>query len=295
MRRTRLATAVVAAVLLAGCAHAVSGTAVANPRDAAKASAAAYEAGMKAFTDHFNNLSDEKGHSYYYARYGGKTLNREVDNLMLGEPPALLSKIKGAKDGDDFDKFHPAGSNLDYVRLGANLAKLAPTPWVSMSTVFPKDGFFTPCSLDGISSACGLSQALGQTKLESPDGVTKEARQNPDGTLEIHTGVTLNNFLEYKVMVFGDAVKKQLTPDMLKAVIPVTITLDSSGRFLKFELRTTIDGEPTPLELQLGYEAHGRSATADFPSLPSADQITALPDKAAETKFWDDLYNIQGK
>jgi hypothetical protein len=296
MRTTRPASAVaLMTVLLSGCAHAVPGTPQANPGDAAKASADAYDRGMKAFTDHFNNISDEQGHSYYYARYGGKTLNREVDNLMVGDPPALLSKIKGAKDGDDFDKFHPAGSDLDYVRLGANLAKLEPTPWVSMSTVFPRDGFFTPCSLDGISSACGLSQALGQTKLESPDGLTKEARRNPDGTVEIHTGVTLNNFLEYKVMVFGEAVKKQLTPEMLKSVIPVTITLDSSGQFLKFELRTTIEGEPTPLELQLGYEAHGKAAKEDFPSLPGADQITAITDKAAETKFWDDVYNIQGQ
>jgi len=219
----RAAATVLSAVLLGGCAHAVSGSAQANPDAAAKAMAAAYDRGMKAFTDHFNNIKDEKGHSYYYARYGGKTLNREVDNLMLGDPPVLLSVVKGAKDGDGFDKFHPTGSTLDYVKLGANLAKLAKTRWVSMPTVFPKDGFFTPCLLDGISSACGLSEALGQTKLEAPEGLTKEAHPNADGGLEIRTGITLDSFLQYKVMTFGDAVKKQLTPDMRKAVIPVTI------------------------------------------------------------------------
>jgi hypothetical protein len=288
------AVAAVTAVLLAGCAQGVAGTARPNEAEAQKARTAGYDAGITAFEEHFNNVSDEKSRAYYYVRYDDKSLDREVDAFFLGDPPAILSRISGKEDGDEFDKFHPAGADVDYARLGPKLAHLAPTPWVSEPTIYHKDLAVHPCMLDGISSACGLSKAIAQTKLESPDGLVKEARRNADGSSEVLTGITLETFLEFKVMIFSDELKKKFTPEMLNSVLPVRINFDADGRFSKFELRATVPGEPTQLQLQLGYEVKGTTEESDFPEPPKPDEVTAL-DKAASDKFWDDVFATQGK
>jgi hypothetical protein len=288
------AAGMVATVLLAGCAQGVPGTPRSNDAEAAKAQAAAYDLGIKAFEYHFSNVKDEKGRAYYYVRFADKSLDREVEAFFLGDPPAILSKVGGTEDGDEFDKFHPAGADLDYVRLGPKLAHLAPTPWVSEATLFPKNGYFSPCELDGISSACGLSKAIAQTNLETPDGLDKQTRRNPDGTSEILTGITLQTFLEFKVMIFSEESGAKITPEMLKEVLPVRITLDAEGRFAKFELRATVPGEPSQLQVQLGYEATGKTTKSDFPEVPKPEEVTAL-DKAASDKFWDDVYATQGR
>lgn len=286
--------AAVTVALLAGCAQGVAGSARPNDAEAQKARAAAYDAGIKAFEEHFNNVKDEKSRAYFYVRYDEKSLDREVDAFFLGDPPAILSKISGKQEGDEFDKFHPAGADVDYARLGPKLAHLAPTPWVSEATVYPKDIRFSPCVLDGISSACGLSKAIAQTKLESPDGLVKEARRNADGTSEVLTGVTLDTFLEFKVMIFSDELKKKFTPEMLKEVLPVRISFDADGHFSTFELRATVPGEPTQLQLQLGYEVKGTTEESDFPEPPKPDEVTAL-DKSASDKFWDEVFAAQGR
>lgn len=284
----------VTVALLGGCAQGVTGSARPNDAEAQKARTAAYEAGIKAFEDHFNNVKDEKSRAYFYVRFDEKTLDREVDAFFLGDPPAILSKISGKHEGDEFDHFHPAGADVDYVRLGPKLAQLAPTSWVSEATVYPKDLAVSPCVLDGISSACGLSRAIAQTKLESPDGLVKEAHRGSDGASEVLTGITLKTFLDFKVMIFSDELKKKFTPEMLKEVLPVRINFDADSRFSKFELLATIPGEPTQLQLQVGYEVKGTTEKSDFPEPPKPDEVTAL-DKAASDKFWDDVFATQGK
>jgi hypothetical protein len=273
-------------VLLGGCGKAVTGTARPNQAEADKISAARYEDGIKAFRGYFDRVRDGNGKLYNYLRFGGKKRDREFDATILGNPPAILIKQHDGEPGYEYDQFHPAGSDLDYVRLGDKHAHLAPTRWVSFPTAYPKGTPVSAClTLVGF-AGCHLKNAIAQTKLDAPDRQPRTARATGDG-VEIDSGITLNTAMAENLIVPPEDIANQIGKDMKDTVLPVRIELGPDNEFRGFEIRATVSGGSLTLEVQLGYEVTGKAEKSDFPDIPPANEITALTDKAAIDKLWD--------
>lgn len=283
--------AALAGVLLAGCAQAVSGSPQADKGKADEAMATLFERSIKAFRDHFENLGDEKGKVFNYLRFGSKNRNREFEVVKQGtRTPSLLVKQSDGEPGDSYDEFHPSGANVDYVRLGDKHAHLAPTPWVSVPTIYPKSSPVNPCSTLNAFVGCRMDRALAQTKLDAPDRQPRQTAGTPDGGTEISTGITLKNAIDEDLVVPPAELADKVTAEMKNEILGVRIEFGPDGKFRKFEMRSTVNGE-TPVKVELGYEVTGESSDDDFPKVPKPNEVTALTDKAAVDKFWDDIAN----
>lgn len=284
---TAIAAIALAIGTLGGCAQAVSGTAQPNKAESDKAMAAAHDRGIKAFRGHFDSIKDEKGKLYNYLRFGSKSRDREFETAIQGNPPSLLFKQHDSDPNDSYDEFHPAGSDVNYLRLGDKHAHLAPTRWVSLPTTYPTK--LGSCdSIVGF-AACHLEKAIAQTKLDAPDRQPRQARAG-DGIVEISSGITLGTAIDENLVIPPEDIAKSITPEMKAKILPVRIELGADGEFRKFEIRASVAEGSTTLEVQFGYEVTGKAEKKDLPSVP-ANEVTALTDKAVIDKFMDDLLN----
>jgi hypothetical protein len=284
MRITRAAaTALVCLAVAAGCAQPATGRPVADRAAAERATADAVERGIEAFQEHFSNLGDEHARVFNYLNYGDLKITTEHESFKVGDPPAVLLKRRFKTDGDWSETLSPPGTKVDYVKLDADHAFLAPTPWVSVPSFFA-DGFQT-CFLLTAWVACHLDTAIAQTALEAPDGLPNSARATDDG-FEVTTGALLGEMVDEGFISIPEDQRDGLTEEMLATVVPVVIRLDHDMDFTGFEIRDTVDdGDATPLELQLVYEVLGEAAAGDIPEPPAAAEVTAITDKAAVDAF----------
>lgn len=280
------AGAVAAVVLLAatGCARPTSGTAA--PDDAA-ADRITVEAGLQAFEDHFAELGDEHAKVYNFLNYDDIELTTEHESRKYGDPPVTVLERRRDDESDSSAILHPPNDPLDYVRLDARHAHLAPTPWVSVPTLY-QDGFVT-CFLLTAWLACHLDNAIAQTRLEAPDRQPARARETEDG-VEVTTGALLGLMIDEGFIGIPTDRRDEITARMRDEVVPITMRFDADMRFTGFEIRGKVDdGEAKPLELQIGYEVLGEAREGDFPDKPAPGEITAIKDQAAADKFWEDF------
>lgn len=278
--------AVLCAVSLAGCAQPVAGGPVPDQAAAEQATADAVKRGLDAFRDHFVNLGDEHARVYNYLNYGDTEITTEHESYKVGDPPATLLKRRHERDGDWSETLHPADAPLDYIKLDENHAFLAPTPWVSVPSLF-EDGWET-CFLLTAWVACHLDTAIGQTDLTAPDEQRKQARATEDG-FEVTTGALLGEMIDEGFISIPEDQKDSVPQAMRETVVPVVIRLDREMEFTGFEIRATVsdDESSTRLELQLGYEVLGEATEEDVPPAPDAAQVTAITDQAALDAFWE--------
>jgi hypothetical protein len=205
----------------------------------------------------------------------------------VGEPPAILSKRRFSADGDWAETFTPPASPIDYIKLDADHKFLAPTPYVSVPSLYA--GGFDTCSLLTAWAACNVDTSIGQTKLDAPDEQPSEARATEDG-FEVTTGALLGVMLDEGIVSVPEDKRDQLTDRMLQTVVPVTIRLDHSMKFTGLVVRGTVsDGDATKLEIQLEYEVLGEAEESDLPEVPAAEDVTVITGKAALDKFWEKL------
>jgi hypothetical protein len=284
-RSARLACAVLCAAVLTACAQPTSGQPVADRAAAEKATDDAVRRGIEAFESHFNNLGNEHARVYNYLNYGDTKITTEHESWKAGNPPAILYKRRFSEDGDWSETIWQPGSQVDYIKLDADHKFLAPTPWVSVPSLY-KDGFET-CFLLTAWVACHLDKAIGQTKLDAPDDLPNEARSTADG-FEVTTGAQLKIMLDEGFISIPEEKRDGLTDRQLAKVVPVVLSFDHDMGFTGFEIRDSItDGDATPLELQLEYEVIGSATKDDVPDPPEASQVTAITDQAAADAFWD--------
>jgi hypothetical protein len=276
--------AVLAAVLLAtsACAQATPGT----PRpDAAASDEILVKAGINEFQDHFKNLGDEHAKVYNFLNYGDTQLKTEHESFKYGDPPMTVLERHRAAAVDKSAVLHPADDPLDYVRLDEQHKDLAPTPWVSVPTLY--QGGFETCFLLTAWLACHLDNAIAQTKLNAPHKPPEHARRTADG-VEVTTGAQLGLMIDEGFIGIPPDRQGEVSAQMRDQIVPVTIKLDDEMAFTGFEIRGKVDdGKSEPLELQIGYEVLGESREDDFPDKPSPSEITAITDKEKADKFWD--------
>ncbi|MGH3879162.1 MAG: hypothetical protein ACRDSK_19205 [Actinophytocola sp.] len=275
-----------AVVVLAatGCAQATAGSA--RPNEEA-ADAITVEAGITAFQEHFEKLGDEHAKVYNFLNYGDIQLTTEHESRKYGDPPITVLERRRADESDTSVVLHPPDDPVDYVRLDERHAHLAPTPWVSTPTIY-SNGFET-CFLLTAWLACHLDNAIAQTKLEAPDRQPEQSRKTEDG-VEVTTGALLGLMIDEGFIGIPPERQDEVTAQMRDEVVPVVIRLDEEMRFTGFEIRGKVDdGKTQPLELQIGYEVLGKAKADDFPEKPAASELTAITDKAAADKFWEDF------
>ncbi|MFL6141002.1 MAG: hypothetical protein ACJ72N_03890 [Labedaea sp.] len=282
-----LLATLLAAATMSGCARPVSGTASPEAAAADKAMAAAYDRGIGEFEAHFGRLGDERAKVYNYFTWGDTKRTNEFESAKLGNPPATLVTKRRDESDDNVLTLHPAGVDVDYVRLDRAHANLAPTPWVSLPTAFPKDLGFDPHSLLTSWVAIKLDLAINQTKLDAPDQQQRTVTATGDG-YELHSGATLGTMIDQGIATVPEELKSKVTREMKATVLPVRMNFGPTWEFRSFEVAATVPGEPE-LRIQLGYEVAGTTAKSDFPAAPAPAEVTAITDKAAVAKFYDDL------
>jgi len=271
-------------VVAAGCAQPTAGAPVPDQK---AADAITVEAGIKAFQDHFADLGDEHARVFNYLNYGGTRITTEHESHKFGDPPVTVLERRQDEDADSSAILHPPNDPLDYVRLDERHSHLAPTPWVSVPTLYA--GGFETCFLLTAWLACHLDSALTQTGLDAKDRQPAQVRETEDGT-EVTTGALLGLMLEEGFITVPEEERDQITERMRDEMVPVTIRLDTDLKFTGFEIRGKItDGDATPLELQIGYEVLGESDENDFPDMPPAAEITNIPDPVAADAFWQEF------
>jgi hypothetical protein len=292
VRASRWAAVSVLALAVAGCGQVVPGTPAPDPGAARQAADEMLKQGMDALGKYVQESVEFRGTLYRYATVNDNQSGEEVNVSSLGDPPARITKIRvPAHDGYDYDIFHPAKSTLDYVRLGPQYAKLEPTKWLSMPT-FSASGF--SCAVPGLQTLCKLSAAIDATAKAGPSGLTTTASRLADGGTEVRTAVTLKSFLDATVIPIPDDVANNIQPDMMGALIPTQLVLNSDGTLQKIEVTGEVAGHSGgKMKLQVGYEAKGRPGQEDFPPIPQAAELTALPDKATVDNFWAQLRQIR--
>jgi hypothetical protein len=271
--------------MAAGCAQPTAGRPTADRASAEQATTDAVKRGLEAFQEHFSTLGDEHAKVYNYLNYGDIKITTEHESYKLGDPPSTLLKRRYSQDGDWSEIRTPAESPVDYIKLDTDHAFLAPTPWVSVPTIY--QGGFATCSLLTAWVACHLDTAIGQTTLDAPEAQPSEARATDDG-FDVTTGARLGTMVDEGFISIPEDKRDGLTDPMLDSVLPVVIHLDKDMAFTGFEIRDTVtDGSATPLELQLEYTVLGETSEGDIPDQPAATEITAITDKAAVDAFYE--------
>lgn len=275
--------ATVVALAATACARPAPGTPRANDEASDKILVAA---GIKAFQDHFANLGDEHAKVYNFLNYGDTELKTEHESFKYGDPPMTVLERHRASAVDKSAVLHPPDDPLDYVRLDEEHANLAPTPWVSVPTLY--QGGFETCFLLTAWLACHLDNAIAQTKLNAQN-MPERARRTGDG-VEVTTGAQLGLMIDEGFIGIPPDEEGEVSAQMRDQVVPVTIRLDEDMEFVEFEIRGKVDdGKSEPLELQIGYEVLGEAREDDFPDKPAPSDVTAITDPAKADKFWEDF------
>jgi len=277
----RLAAGLLALATLAGCAQPTAGTPAPN-RSAADA--IVVDKAIKAFQEHFGGLGDEHARVYNYLNHGDTKITTEHESYKLGQPPVTLLLRRQNEEGDQSAILHQPDAPIDYVRLDERHADLAPTPWVSVPTLY--QGGFQTCFLLTAWVACHLDNALAQTKLEAPDRLPQEVVRTDDG-YEVTTGALLGLMIDEGFITIPEEQRDDITEPMRESMVPVTFRLNEKMRFTGFDIRGKItDGDAIPLEIQVGYEVLGTATEGDFPEPPAAKDVTVITDKAKADEFW---------
>ncbi|MCP3802241.1 lipoprotein [Allokutzneria sp. A3M-2-11 16] len=296
MRSNRLTGLVVlgaTALLLAGCGQKLTPTARADDAEITAYNTARFDEAYAKLDEQFTKPRDQKSTISTLAAFGGKKALKEIDIVWYQgadkgkpEPPAIFTKSRTSKDrGDNYDVYHPSGSERDYALLGALFKDLAPTPWVSYPTFTPKKGF-NVCLVAGIQTVCAMQDAIKLTQ-KNAQNVFKRYKELPDGGTQLETGVTLKSFIDGRVMFIPEDIRKQFPQSMLDSFIPTKIVAAPNGDFKSITMNGTLEKEGKKLEIAIAYDITGKSAAKDFPPPISDFDVTALGSEAARKEFLD--------
>ena len=292
-RARRFLGALLGCALLAGCGAAEDGLALPSQQQAREYQSARFTESLQGLVRYFREATNIKGTVFSFGSFEGKKAKSEMDTYVLGDPPALLTKSRSGHDGDNIDTYHPAGSDKDLLLLGSMYRGLAPTPWVSHRTSFPATGYYI-CIMTGVMTGCKMLSAIELTQQENPNGLVQKYTRHADGRVELLPVVTLKAFREARVMIFPDVLRSKMTDKMMTQLLPVRIKFAADGSLDMFEINGVVEGGPSPLEIQVGYDITGTATAADFPPLPSGFDVTHLDEKARR-EFYDKLAAIKGQ
>ncbi|MFB9903884.1 hypothetical protein [Allokutzneria oryzae] len=292
-RPTRLIALAAGLLVLAGCGPKATPSARADDAEVNAYMAARFDEAYAKLDDQFTKPRDQKSTISTLAAFGGRKALKEIDVVWYQgadkakpEPPAIFTKSRTAKGTDDnFDVYHPSGSEKDYALLGARFKDLAPTPWVSYPTFAKKTGF-NVCLIAGVQTVCAMQDAIKITQ-KNAQNVFKRYKEQADGSALLETGVTLKAFIDGRVMFIPEDIRKQFPPSMLDSFIPTKIAVAPNGDLKSFSMNAVLEKEGKKLEVVINYDVTGKAAAKDFPPAPSDFDVTTLGSDAARKEFLD--------
>lgn len=293
-RVSRLAVAIGATALLAGCASSVrtvdAGSQAALPDETVVAATQ-----TKQFDQAIKNLDHGlvdghpvRGTMFKHASFGAKKSDEEWDVEFLGDPAAIFVRTR-VKSGDNgnLDMLHPAASPYDFFLLGKKFASIAHTAWARVPTNYHEP--LNVCLITGYQQICDMEDAVTYTAKEHAK-VIKRFSRNADGTRTLLTGVTLASLLEDNFLLnIPESIRTQFTPAMLSYQLPARFVIDGKGDIQVASITGTVPGR-TALDVQLGFQVTGSADSRDLPALPAASDTTFVTAKT----FYADLNKING-
>lgn len=288
-RRSRFVPLLLAGCLLVtSCTTEITGNGTADDTEAAK-----YVS--KKFGDTLQNLSGslhgEQPHKVrlqWQGRVDDSDSGATVNTVKVGSPPSYDVTEQSIKDSDDtLETYHPAGSKVQYVRLGPRYESLAPTPWVSM----PYEAWGSPqCGKKGYQMFCRMVNSIADA-TEKHDAA-KEATTRSDGATELVAGVTLRDILAYEIISFPDDLLEVISDSMKNEQVSATVRLDPDGDPASVAMNGTVSGDEHEVEIHVKFEVLGSAAKDDMPEKPAKDDLTKLKDQDDVDDFYERMSNL---
>lgn len=293
------AGATLAALVVVGCTEPVSGSATPSGDGIEDHQARQFDEAYEQVEASIVNIQDITATVYWHGDFDGRTSQREVDIVYYADqessddtPPAFFTQSRTeAGSGDNLDHLHPSGADRDFILLGEIYADLAPTDWVAVPTAMTE--VINVCMITGWATICAMEEAITTTHERHRENVHKQYEEQPDGTVELTTGASVEYILERRV--FGDGgfeLLDEADADLLDSFIPVTVVLSPDGHLLEFSINGKAEGADQTFEVDVGFEVTGESSVEDFPPTPGAFDVTDLEDEDEVQDFWESIIEI---
>lgn len=292
-RPTKVICVLGALLVLTACGQARAGTALPKGDDAANYVGAKFEQTMNKLETTIVSARDVTNAIDAYFRFDEKYVHSVITSARTGNPESRISRNRSLKNPDEsLDTFVPGDGTVEYLHLGPVYKSLAPTPWVSMPK--PDAGLSQPCVWEGVLSACKMADAVDDA-YKTDKRTVQGAKSMGEGKTAVTVNVPFGVFLDNRVEVLPKSLLDQVGDELKKAQIPATITLNPDGSLDTFLMEAKFEGDGHKLELRYEFKFTGKATQQDLPAMPTADQVTVLPDDAAKDDFYRRLGELQGR
>jgi hypothetical protein len=296
MRKRPTAIFVLAAVLAltGGCGQAKAGTALPKGDDAADYVGAKFEQVIGKLGKSITDTRDVTNSLDAYFKFDDKWIHSVVTSARAGSPENRAVRHRSLKNPDEIiDTYTPADGAVEYTYLGPVYVQkgVSPTAWVSM----PKSeaGLVQPCAWGGVLTPCRMAEST-EAAYKADKRAVRGAKSLGDGKTALTVDVPFEIFVKQRVEILPQSIVDQIGPELKKAAVPATITLNPDGSLVSFVMEAKFTGDGHQLELKYEFRFTGKASLQDMPKLPDATQITVLPDRAAMDDFYRRLGEAQG-
>ncbi|MFJ7210387.1 hypothetical protein [Amycolatopsis sp. NPDC098790] len=280
--------------LVSACGTAKAGTALPKGDDAADYVGAKFEQLIGKLGDAITDTRDVTNSLDAYFKFDDKWIHSTVTSARTGSPENRVVRHRSQKNPDEIiDTYTPADGAVEYTYLGPMYVKagVSPTAWVSMPK--PEAGLVQPCVWGGVLTPCRMADSTVDA-YEADKRAVRGAKSLGDGKTALTVNVPFEVFVKNKVEILPKSITDQVGPELKKAVVPTTITLNPDGSLVSFGMDAKFSGDGHNLELKYDFRFTGKASLQDMPKLPDASQITVLPDRAAMNDFYRRLGEAQG-
>ncbi|WP_206787677.1 hypothetical protein [Amycolatopsis sp. MtRt-6] len=282
------------ALVVSACGQAKAGTALPKGDDAADYVGAKFEQVIGKLSDAITDSRDVTNSLDAYFKFDDKWIHSTVTSARTGSPESRAVRHRSQKNPDEIiDTYTPADGTVEYTYLGPVYVQkgVSPTAWVSMPK--PEGGLVVPCAWGGVLTPCRMADST-VAAYKADKRAVRGAKSLGDGKTALTVNVPFGVFVEKRVEILPASLTSQIGPELKKAAVPATITLNPDGSLGSFVMEAKFAGDGHQLELKYDFRFTGKASRQDMPKLPDASQITVLPDRAAMDDFYRRLGEAQG-
>ncbi|MFJ1762115.1 hypothetical protein ACIOD2_17450 [Amycolatopsis sp. NPDC088138] len=296
MRKRPTAIFVLGALLalVSACGQAKAGTPLPKGDDAADYVGGKFEQIIGKLEDSITDSRDVTNSLDAYFKFDDKWVHSGVTSARAGNPESRAVRHRSLKNPDEIiDTYTPADGAVEYTYLGPLYVQkgVSPTAWVSMPK--PETGLVQPCVWGGVLTPCRMADSTVDA-YKADKRAVRGAKSLGDGRTALTVNVPFDVFVKNKVEILPPSITDQVGPELKKAMVPTTITLNPDGSLVSFVMEAKFGGDGHQVELKYEFKFTGKASQQDMPRVPDASQITVLPDRAAMDDFYRRLGEAQG-
>jgi hypothetical protein len=297
MRKRPTAIFVLGALLtlVSACGQAKAGTALPKGDDAADYVGGKFEQVIGKLGDAITDTRDVTNSLDAYFKFDDKWVHSTVTSARAGSPESRVVRHRSLKNPDEIiDTYTPADGTVEYTYLGPVYVQhgVSPTAWVSMPK--PEAGLIVPCAWGGVLTPCRMADSTVHA-YEADKRAVRGAKSLGEGKTALTVNVPFEIFVKNRVEILPSSITDRIGPELNKAAVPATITLNPDGSLASFAMEAKFAGDGHQVELKYEFRFTGKASLQDMPKVPDAGQITVLPDRAAMDEFYRRLGEAQGR